>query len=47
MVYTIYYIMYIFLLENQVFFRGRPTKESVSGRLVGEIKQEGVRMGRK
>lgn len=34
--------MYIFLLENQVFFLGggRPIKEMARGRLVGEIKQD-------
>lgn len=32
--------MYIFLIENQVLFWGRPIKEMARGRLVGEIKQD-------
>ena len=37
-------IMYILLPENQVLFLERPTKVEASGRLVGKIKQERVRM---
>ena len=37
--------MYIFLLENQVFFWGRPIKEMARGRLVGEIKQDKEQAG--
>ena len=32
--------MYIFLLENQVLFWGRPINVEGSGELVGEIKQD-------
>ena len=34
------FIMYIFLIENQVLFWERPTKVEWSGELVGEIKQD-------
>ena len=34
------FIMYIFLIENQVLFWERPTKAEGSGELVGEIKQD-------
>ena len=34
------FIMYIFLIENQVLFCERPTKVEGSGELVGEIKQD-------
>ena len=37
--------MYIFLLENQVLFLGRPIKEMTRGRLVGEIKQDKEQAG--
>lgn len=37
--------MYIFLLENQVLFWGRPIIAKGSGRLVGEIKQEDEQEG--